>query len=342
MGFLPARSRHPRLEHGVGSPRPRTPQGPQQGPPVPSCRCGHAGTAVGDSRAGTAARPGWGWVGQRRLGTGHPRADCTGPRRGLGWPGPGVPVPAGMGEPGTGSARARHIPVLGEGHRGRQCGSLRGVGDTRAEAPSPVPPEQSCPQRARRCGAGIRAGRAARSPGSSPASETMPSQSQRGSVQTLLISGAAGRSVRCGAVRAPRARALLPPRPSCGDARQRRAGSTGAASFSSARPGRPPPSAEPRGAGRAGRDGEGRRGGRGGGGSAPAAPGTDGESAHPFAPGRLHLRVRVCIPCIWGSKCAPHPCERVCIIPDPWTHEHPHTCVYFHTCVHPMCLLALV
>lgn len=161
-------------------------------------------------------------------------------------------------------------------------------------------------------------------------------------MQTLLISGAAGRSVRCGAVRAPRARALLPPRPSCGDARRRRAGSTGAASFSSARPGRPPPSAEPRDAGRAGRDGEGWAGRQRAGGSAPAAQGTDGESALPALAGlsaSLHTWVSppvcvwACIPCLWGTNVFP---TRVRGSASSLTHGHMSTptraCIFTPVC----------
>lgn len=116
-----------------------------------------------------------------------------------------------------------------------------------------------------------------RAPQRSPASETMPSHSQRGSVQTLFISGAAGGSVRCGAVRSA-------PRPSCAPGapqlRRRAAaggeGAPGPLPFPRAAR-RPPPNPAGRRAG-TGRGGAGRYGAGGGaeGGAAPAAPGSGG------------------------------------------------------------------
>lgn len=185
-----------------------------------------------------------------------------------------------------------------------------------------------------------------RAPQRSPASETMPSHSQRGSVQTLFISGAAGGSVRCGA---PRARAVLPALPSCGDAR-RRAGREHRDRFLFLGP----PAAlrrTPRGVGRvrggAGRGGTGRAAGRRGGLHLRLrAEAGDGGcrhlhelTSHPLqriAPrvspshGGAHLargRARLLSPCLSVRSLEAHTCARAVLHP-----PRTHLCAHTHSC----------
>lgn len=298
-GHCHSRRGHPGGHHGV------SPSGIEE----PRADC----AGLGGCRDGLCRSP-------SGIGDLGPRS--AGPRRGWGTPKRGVPGH------GTSLSGMRDNAAASAGSQGHAGGSARSV-----------PPEQPHPQRARRCGAGGRAGSPQRN------AHLPPRQSRARARGTgcKLSSSPGLRAGPCGAARSDAERnAPLPSSAPAAPQLRRRAGSTGAASFSS---GRPPPFAEPAGrraGGGAGRAGPGRGGGRGGGAHLRLGAPVGCLSAPPHLRGCPAPACMVCIIPAAGCKGVPHLCACVCIIPAPRTHKHPHTCAHTHVSTHPACLRAVL